>query len=770
MDRHHSAFRYVLLAGPASLAMLFCGLPAWTQEAPPWGNQPLQWGNQSPPRASQNQSTPLSSVSIDTKHYPDGARLTGDYDTPNEPLMVPPGSEAARAPAMGLAAAARAKSTLPDGFTILPGMTMHIVPSDAQTNRGANPPGALSAAPSDEKFITVHPLAYKGIPMAKGSDYLTIVGADSRLLVTRNRGIPRSVDATVPAVAADAAVAAARQAAGPAMAGSDAQHSTPATEIWVDNQQAGHLAWTFTLSAGSLTEPDVRRFWVAAAGEPRVLNWESEVFHTQHGSVTGNLWTTSAATGRPTANRSLADLRLTRNTDSAQVITGPDGRYGYITGAGNAQITALLQGPFASVQNQAGAGMQVMRSGGTANPVDLNFGASSESDLAQTTPFFWTNFAHELAQPALGPTALANLTVRTNINATCNAYWDGSSINFFHAGNGCPNTAYSDVVLHEFGHGVDAANGGILDGGYSEGFGDSLAVLGTRQPCVGRDFFGPGTCLRPAPDIVFWPPPPGDEVHDVGRRYAGFVWELVQQLKQSNSDDEAFKLAARLVLGAAAANPANIPDAVRLSFVVDAPDGNPAHGSPHFQALAAAADSRHIPRPADVVAAGGAASASADFPWIPPRAVSSNSVILQATVHMDKPGAVHITANSSAMSLAPLTFQTGFYNDPNPNVVWTNSFRNLAVSAGQWSNFGSTASIHLPAGNNTIYWKIWVTGGTLTLSSGSLLVEAFEGTGSTFEVAGAGESAQTFASETKEVSPAIGRDVSGRAVTQVSSQ
>jgi hypothetical protein len=356
------------------------------------------------------------------------------------------------------------------------------------------------------------------------------------------------------------------------------------------------LAWTFTITAGPMAEPDVRRFWVAAVGEPRVLDWESEIYHTQHGRVTGNLWTTSAATGAPTANRALADLQVTRNTDSAQIITGPDGRYGYITNTGNAQITAVLQGPFASVQDQAEPNLQVMQSGGTTGPIDLNFGASSETDLAQATAFFWTNFAHEFAQPALGPSALPNLTVRTNINATCNAFWDGSSINFFHAGNGCPNTAYSDVVLHEFGHGVDAANGGIIDGGYSEGFGDSLAALGTRQPCVGRDFFGPGSCLRPATDIVFWPPT-NPEVHDVGRRYAGFVWKLVQQLKRSNSDDEAFKVATRLVLGAAAANPSSIPDAVRLSFVIDAPTGNPADGSPHFQALAAAADSRHIPWP-----------------------------------------------------------------------------------------------------------------------------------------------------------------------------
>src|SRR5262249_17430764 len=241
-------------------------------------------------------------------------------------------------------------------------------------------------------------------------------------------------------------------------------------------------------------EPVVRKYWVAALGEPRVLNWESEVYHTQHGLVSGNIWATSPLASPPTANRPLADLMVTRNTDGKQVETAEDGLYGYDSGAGNAQITALLKGPFAVIQNQSGPGLQVAKTGGVSDPIDLNFGASSETDLAQTSAFYWVNFIHELAKPGLAPAALANLPVKTNINATCNAFWDGSSLNFFHAGGGCPNTAYSDVAMHEFGHGIDASNGGILDGGYSEGFGDSVAVLGTRQPCVGRDFFGAGTC------------------------------------------------------------------------------------------------------------------------------------------------------------------------------------------------------------------------------------------------------------------------------------
>jgi hypothetical protein len=197
------------------------------------------------------------------------------------------------------------------------------------------------------------------------------------------------------------------------------------------------------------------------------------------------------------------------------------------------------------------------------------------------------------------PTDLPNLPTNVNINGQCNAFWNGSSINFFKAGGNCSSMVYSDVVLHEYGHGVDARKGGIANGGYSKGFGDAMAVFGTRQSCVGRDFFGLGTCLRDAKELILWPPGAGDGVHAQGRRYAGFAWKLIQQLKNTYSDDAAYAIATQLVIAAAQANPADIPDAVRLSFIADDDDGNLTNGTPHFKQLAAAADSRKIPRPKD---------------------------------------------------------------------------------------------------------------------------------------------------------------------------
>src|SRR5262249_23492461 len=154
-----------------------------------------------------------------------------------------------------------------------------------------------------------------------------------------------------------------------------------------------------------------------------------------------------------------------------------------------------------------------------------------------------------------------------------------------------------DVVCHEFGHGIDTEFGGIKDGGYSEGFGDSVAILITHSSVIGKDFLGKGMNLRDASEVNSWPPP-DPEVHEVGKIYNGFTWQLTRELMKTNDEATSFAIAKDLIMGAAALNPKDIPDAVRLSFFVDSQNG-----STHFTELAAAADSRSIPRPTSPVAA-----------------------------------------------------------------------------------------------------------------------------------------------------------------------
>lgn len=465
----------------------------------------------------------------------------------------------------------------------------------------------LESTETLEKWIINYPIEYKGIPVCKYSCVVAIVGANGELQYIQRRNLPTKVNTTTPTIESEKAVNFARKHAEKIFTDGEPNVGEAYLEVWVDEKLKGHLAWTFTISSDSLTDPKARRYWITAAGEPRILETENLIYHTHFGAMSGTLWQTSPL--QATGNRPLQDQEVDRTgAGGGSQVTGEDGRYGFINGTGNATIASTLRGPNCFIVDVAGPVMERLKTGTPVNPVDLNFGASGEFEFAQVTAFYWTNVAYNFGSAILDPVSdvvdLRNLLTRVNIGSSCNAFYSPSevSINFFRTGGSCPNTAYSDVVLHEWGHGLDHAKGGILDGGLSEGTGDAITILVTRQSCLGRDFSGAGTCLRPATDVILWPPAPGEGVHSIGRRYAGFTWELVQQLANTYSEDDAYLIASQLILSAIAGNPASIPDAVMLSFLADDNDGTLSNGSPHFTELAAAADSRNIPRPPDPLA------------------------------------------------------------------------------------------------------------------------------------------------------------------------
>jgi hypothetical protein len=84
-----------------------------------------------------------------------------------------------------------------------------------------------------------------------------------------------------------------------------------------------------------------------------------------------------------------------------------------------------------------------------------------------------------------------------NINALCNAYWDGVKLNFFKSGGGCNNTGeLPGVSLHEWGHGMDSndGSGAGTDNVPLESRADWTALLQTHQSCTGSGFFASGNC------------------------------------------------------------------------------------------------------------------------------------------------------------------------------------------------------------------------------------------------------------------------------------
>jgi hypothetical protein len=93
---------------------------------------------------------------------------------------------------------------------------------------------------------------------------------------------------------------------------------------------------------------------------------------------------------------------------------------------------------------------------------------------------------------------MGQLTSNMNINNSCNAFWNGSTVNFYREGFPCGNTGQIGSVFdHEWGHGMDDndVNGSVIStsNGGGEGIADLYASLRLDTSCVGRGFFIDGS-------------------------------------------------------------------------------------------------------------------------------------------------------------------------------------------------------------------------------------------------------------------------------------
>ncbi len=168
-------------------------------------------------------------------------------------------------------------------------------------------------------------------------------------------------------------------------------------------------------------------------------------------------------------------------------------------------VTTSLSGTYVRIVDTCGTISQA--SDGSGN---IAYGTSSGTDC--TTPghggagnthssreqYYQVNRIKEVVRGWLPSNTWINtqLRVNVNLNQTCNAYWNGSTLNFFKSGGGCNNTGeISGVSLHEFGHGIDQndGTGTATDGATGESYGDTTALIALHASCLGAGFLS-GNC------------------------------------------------------------------------------------------------------------------------------------------------------------------------------------------------------------------------------------------------------------------------------------
>ncbi len=250
------------------------------------------------------------------------------------------------------------------------------------------------------------------------------------------------------------------------------------------------------------------------------------------------------------------------------------------------QVTSVLGGRFAKINDTAGANPSFSAQAMPGTPLLIHWN-DLNSEACERDAFYHTNIVHDWVA-AIDPSFTAldyEMPVNVNINQTCNAFWDGTGVNFFHAGGGCANTAQvPDVVYHEYGHGdVQFCFAPVFaTSAEHEGFADYHACSLTGQAHMGRGMNGPGTYLRNLDNEMQFPAPEcNNEGHCLGQVIGGALWHMRENLSAKYGPVAGPALADRLFHDALSGRSTTFEGYLYDLLAVDDDNGTLLDGTPH---------------------------------------------------------------------------------------------------------------------------------------------------------------------------------------------
>lgn len=240
---------------------------------------------------------------------------------------------------------------------------------------------------------------------------------------------------------------------------------------------------------------------------------------------------------------------------------------------------------------------------GVPNTIQLGASTDTPEQASDVTTSYWIDRTNEFCRSILGNSTQLNtsdaIVPTVNIASTCNAYYTGNTINFYSAGGGCANTAFSTVIAHEWGHGLDERYGGISNTvaeGVSEAIGDFIGMYLVDSPLLGSGFQTAGVALRRGDNTNVYPYATTSP-HGAGQVLMGFAWQMRQNLRTAFGTPTALQISNDVMIGAIVGNAPTRPEYVTQVFIADDDDGNLLNGVPHYTQLSAAAITKALPYP-----------------------------------------------------------------------------------------------------------------------------------------------------------------------------
>jgi hypothetical protein len=265
-------------------------------------------------------------------------------------------------------------------------------------------------------------------------------------------------------------------------------------------------------------------------------------------------------------------------------------------GGSDVTISATFDtGLWCNINDQSGTPVQ--SASGTATPGQeayLEFNsAPAELRTAQVNAFIHTGLIHNFIRDRTGWNGM-DFVCQTNVNiaSTCNAYFDGGSINFFRSGGGCVNSAYSTVVAHEYGHYI-VARLNLAQGAFGEGYGDSCAEMLYDTGIIAEHFYSNGSPIRDNDNTIRTYPCSGGS-HHCGQLLGGVWWHMRENFGATYGSgpglDEIRQLFvdwSMITTGGVGENSAHPGTAIEV-LTMDDTDGDINNGTPNYHDICAA--------------------------------------------------------------------------------------------------------------------------------------------------------------------------------------
>lgn len=242
---------------------------------------------------------------------------------------------------------------------------------------------------------------------------------------------------------------------------------------------------------------------------------------------------------------------------------------------------------------------------GTTTPsvtVNLNPGANTvdydlSANIKELTAYWSVQEVHDYFKIMATGSPAENtmdfvMTTNVDVAGSCNAFYSGTSINFFAQGGVCNATSLiPDVIYHEYGHGINydvytTYGGSWSNGAMGEGYADLWANAITEDPILGIGFFQndpTGFVRRYDINPKVYPQDLVGEVHADGEIIAGAWWDTGINFNSQQDRMELLWETYAALCDASDGNEGFLFEQILVaSLIADDNDGDLTNGTPRY--------------------------------------------------------------------------------------------------------------------------------------------------------------------------------------------